>query len=499
MIAPTINFTASVNEFSAALKRLFYKTNNIDQFSTNRGLPEGMLTEILSHQPLGVAIPEAYGGRGNDAKEVLSLLTATSYESLPLALTFGINIGLFIGPIAKYADDTAKDAVFCRFLEEKNMGGMMITEPDHGSDALNMKTNYRETEAGYKLEGIKHWQGLTGLARYWLIAARKHIDTGFAGRDIDFFICDSSKENQGIVVEEYFDTLGLYMIPYGRNKVNVTLPLNYKLNPQTTGINMMLDILHRSRMQFPGMAMGFIKRMLDEATTHCRDRVLGKGNLLSKDAIAFMIARMQSAYTICSAMCVRSCSISGLDVNLSTEGLEANSIKALVTDLMQESAQTLVQVSGAKGYQLSHIGGRGIVDSRPFQIFEGPNEMLYTQVADMITRLMKKQQQSNLFSFLENFNLTARSCQFFKRELSVSLSNILPQRKMSDLGKILSRVMSLGYVIDLDGKGFRLDLIDNCIQIVQQEVTALMAAFQNESKVQVIPDYESGSSWSNFA
>ncbi|MCF8448432.1 MAG: acyl-CoA/acyl-ACP dehydrogenase [Taibaiella sp.] len=499
MISLTGNFTTSVNEFSDLLKRLFHKTNNIDQFSANRGLPEGMLNEILSHKPLGVAIPEAYGGRGNSAREVLALLTATSYESLPLALTFGINIGLFIGPIAKYADDTAKGDIFGRFLDDRNMGGMMITEPNHGSDALNMQTSYRETEAGYKIDGTKHWQGLTGLARYWLIAARKQQANGSAGRDVDFFICDSSKENQQIVVEEYFDTLGLYMIPYGRNKVDVTLPINYKLNPQTTGINMMLDILHRSRMQFPGMAMGFIKRMLDEATTHCRDRVLGKGNLLSKDAIAFMIARMQSAYTICSAMCVRSCHISGLDVNLSSEGLEANSIKALVTDLMQDSAQTLVQVSGAKGYQLSHIGGRGIVDSRPFQIFEGPNEMLYTQVAEAITRLMKKQQQSNLFTFLESFTLTAKSCQFFKSELSVSLSNILPQRKMSDLGKILSRVMSLSYVIDLDGKGFRLDLIDNCIQIVRQEVAALMATFQNESNVQVIADYESGSSWTNFA
>ena len=38
---------------------------------------------------------------------------------------------------------------------------------------------------------------------------------------------------------------------------------------------MMLDLLHSSRMQFPGMGMGFIKRMLDEALTHCSQRLLG--------------------------------------------------------------------------------------------------------------------------------------------------------------------------------------------------------------------------------
>ncbi|BAX81589.1 hypothetical protein ALGA_3289 [Labilibaculum antarcticum] len=49
-------------------------------------------------------------------------------------------------------------------------------------------------------------------------------------------------------------------------------------------------------------------------------------------------------------------------------------MKTIVNDLMQESAQTLVQLSGEKGYHLSHIGGRGIIDSHPFQIFEGTNE-----------------------------------------------------------------------------------------------------------------------------
>src|SRR3546814_12517888 len=93
------------------------------------------------------------------------------------------------------------------------------------------------------------------------------------------------------------------MIPYGRNKLNLTIPKKFKLNPESTGIKMMLDILHRSRMQFPGMGMGFIQRMLDEAIAHCKNRVVGAGNLLSLDQIQFQISKIQSAYTICSAMC----------------------------------------------------------------------------------------------------------------------------------------------------------------------------------------------------
>jgi alkylation response protein AidB-like acyl-CoA dehydrogenase len=432
-------------------------------------------------------------------KDILTLLEATSYESLPLTLMFGINIGLFLGPVAKYGNNAVKQPIFSRFTEQKVMGGMMITEPGHGSDALNMKTTYREAENGYNLNGTKHWQGLTGQAEYWLIAAKKEMENGAAGRDIDFFVCDTKLPGQQIVVEEYFDSLGLYMIPYGRNKVAIDVPVTHKLQPETTGIKMMLDILHRSRMQFPGMGIGFIKRMMDEAITHCKNRMAGAGNLLSMDQIAFKLSKIQSAYTMCSAMCLRSSAISGPEHNLATEGLEANSIKAVVTDMMQEAAQILVQVSGANGYRIGHIGGRGIVDSRPFQIFEGSNGMLYTQVADVITKLMKKQKEAHLFDFLKSFKLTAASCEHFKTELSFMLNSTLPQRKLHDLGKILSRVVSVGYVIDMAEKGFSADLIDNCITMVRQEVASLTASFQFENKVKPIEDYFSNSSWLKFA
>jgi alkylation response protein AidB-like acyl-CoA dehydrogenase len=454
--------------------------------------------EIMSKVPLAVAIPAQYGGRGSIVKECLGILAAASYESLSLSLTFGINIALFLEPVSKYANEAVKNDIFKRFLKHQNMGGLMITEPDYGSDALNMKTFNKPSQNGYKIKGTKHWQGLTGLADYWLIASRKELDSGELARDIDFFICDVSMEKQKIVVEELYDNAGLYMIPYGLNTLDVEVPANFKLEPESTGIKMMLDILHRSRMQFPGMGMGFIKRMLDEAIVHCRNRIVGAGNLLSLDQIQFQLSRIQSAYTICSAMCARSSKISGIDHNLAGEGIEANSMKAVVTDLMQESAQILVQVSGANGYKISHIGGRGIMDSRPFQIFEGSNEMLYSQIAEMITRLMKKKKQSNLFDCLKDFNLTAESCLHFKNDLSFTINTSMSQRKLVDLGRILGRLISVGYVLELQDKGFRKDLVDNCISMVKQEVAALTTSFQYDNSVQVIDDYYEGSSWLKF-
>ncbi|MEX2594314.1 MAG: acyl-CoA dehydrogenase family protein [Anditalea sp.] len=491
-------FSEFIKDFEETLKYLFHEKEDINQLSLERGLPPSVMSGIMSKVPLAVAIPEQYGGRGSKVKECLGILAAASYESLSLSLTFGINIALFLEPVSKYANEAVKKDIFDRFLKNQNMGGLMITEPDYGSDALNMKTSYKESENGFNIKGTKHWQGLTGLAEYWLIASRKELDNGELARDIDFFICDVSKENQKVVVEELYDNAGLYMIPYGLNKLDLEVPANYKLEPETTGIKMMLDILHRSRLQFPGMGMGFIKRMLDEAIAHCKNRIVGAGNLLSMDQVQFQISRIQSAYTICSAMCARSSKISGIEHNLAAEGLEANSMKAVVTDLMQESAQILVQVSGANGYRISHIGGRGIMDSRPFQIFEGSNEMLYAQIAEMITRLMKKQKQLHLFEFLKDFKLTSESCLPFKKDLSFIISNTISQRKLVDLGKIMGRIVSVGYVLELQGKGFRKDLIDNCLATVKQEVSALICSFKSDNTVNVIEDYSEDSSWLKF-
>ena len=493
-----VNYTDFIQNFEKTLKSAFHEIADIDKFSLDRGIPSSVLTKIMNEVPLSVAIPENYGGRGGRVKECLGVLSTASYESLPLSLTFGINIALFLEPVAKYANDSVKGEIFKRFLNNQNMGGLMITEPDYGSDALNMQTYNRKQGDTYHIKGIKHWQGLTGMANYWLITSRTKNDNGVLGRDIDFFISDESQEGQKIIVEELFDNLGLYMIPYGRNKLDLKIPEQFKLQPESTGIKMMLDILHRSRMQFPGMGMGFIKRMLDEALEQCKNRIVGINNLLSLDQVQYQISRIQSAYTICSAMCFTSSSKSGIDKNLSLENIEANSMKTVITDLMQECAQTVTQLFGAQGFRISNIAGRGIVDSRPFQIFEGSNEMLYSQISEAIIKLMKRKKELNLLKFLQEFDLTSKAAEYFKNEINFTIDINLPQRKLVDLGKAIGRIVSAGFVLDMSEAGYRKDLINNCITTLQQDISNLLNSFNFNNEINSIEDYKEGSSWLEF-
>lgn len=487
-----------IANFNTVLKKVFYEQHNINDLSHNRGLPPEVWNNIMDAQPLAVAIPLEYGGRGCSVKECLNILSVASYESLPLSLTLGINIALFLEPLSKYADTKVRQKIFPDFLNRRSMGGLMITEPEYGSDALNMRTTYHATEKGYSIKGRKHWQGLTGQANYWIVAARKKMGDNLA-RDIDFFVVDNAVPEQHIQVESIFSNLGLYMIPYGLNIIDIQVPEHHRLQPESTGIKMMLDILHRSRMQFPGMAMGFINRMLDEALLHCRNRIVGAGNLLMLDSVQFQLSRIQTAFTICSGMCARSSGISSIDNNLANEGLEANTMKTLVTDLMQEAAQLCLQVSGASGYKVSHIAGRGIIDSRAFQIFEGSNEMLYAQIAETILKLMKKNKEPSLYFFLLTFDRTNKSIPYFKDQLQFVPGENILQRKQVELGKIIARVISIQYVLDLEEKGFRKDLIENCIVNMQRDIAHLTADFCVGKHSKLVEEYQGASCWLDFA
>ena len=491
-------FSDFIDTLKAKMKLVFHNRADINQLSLKRGLPPFAMREIMSVNPLSVGIPTQYGGRGGLMHENIGLLAAASYESLALSLTFGINSALFLQPVGKYGQDEVKAKIFKRFLEEKTMGGLMITEPDYGSDALNMQTSFTEVDGQAYIKGKKHWAGLTGWAEFWLLTARQQTESGNLQRDIDFFICDVNAPGQQIKVEEFYENLGLYMIPYGRNHIDVKIPVQYKLQPHSTGVKMMLDLLHRSRMQFPGMAMGFIQRMLDEAIAHCQQRLVGGKSLFNYDQVQQRLSKLQASYTVCSAMCANSSEKAGIDVDLVPHGLEANAVKSVVTDLMQEAAQSLVQLVGAKAYQISHIGGRGTADSRPFQIFEGSNDILYAQISEGLIKLMKRAKENNLFRFLNEFDLTSKAAAYIKELTNFNLDFQMQQRKLVEMGKVVGRVISLNQVLDLANKGYRKDLIEGGITMLHQDISELIAAFSFNNRTEAVENYEENSSWLSF-
>ena len=495
---PVEPFHAFFDRYQDRLSELFGDEGTVRRLALERDFPPSLIRAVLATQPLSVYIDEAHGGRGGHVHEGLSVLEAASYHSLALSLTLGINGALFLQPVGKYGEETLKQSVFPRFLQHQNMGGLMITEPDYGSDALSMETSWTDEGDTARIQGRKHWAGLTGLADFWLMTARAKNADGSLGRDVDFFVLDGHEAHQSIVVEERYPNLGLYPIPYGLNRVDVRAPHAHKLQPTRSGLKMMLDLLHRSRVQFPGMAMGFLRRIADEAQKHVSERRVGGRALATYDQVKHRVAALQSAVTQSAAMCLFSSERAGVEHDLSKDGLAANIVKAVMTDRMQDSAQSLMQLVGAQGYRLDHVAGRAVVDSRPFQIFEGSNDILYEQIGSAVLNAMKKTKEANLAAFLRSHPLFGRAADTVGHLLDVRIDGDLPQRKLVALGRLIGRVGSVDMVLDLAQRGYPTGRINQAVDDLRAEIAGAFTRFQQASSAGVSEDSTGTAEWSRF-
>lgn len=447
--------------------------------------------------PLAAFVPAVHGGRGQQTAECLSVLEELAYTSLPLSLIAGINGALFLQPLSRYATEEVQADVYHNVINRGALGGLMITEPDFGSDALNMQTAFRRTGESYRLQGTKHWGGLTGHADYWLITARELTDEGRLGRNINFFVWDRSLG--GIEVSEYYDSLGLAEIPYGRNEIDTTVPASRRLEPLSSGVRMLLDVLHRSRLQFPGMAMGFLRRILEEARAHVTRRTVGGRPLAQYDQVTDRIAEIEAAYTTCSAMCAYTSAEAPIDRDCSSLALPANAIKSLVTDMMQEAAQSLLQLTGAAGYRRDQFAGRAIVDCRPFQIFEGSNDILYEQVAETVIKGMQRSGAAKVSEYLGELEIGRKAADRVRDLFDFSIDGSLPQRKAVSLGQALARTIGLHMVVALGERGFSRDLVERTAGVLRRSVARCLGGFHAELRTPFVHEYRADAHWRAFA
>jgi alkylation response protein AidB-like acyl-CoA dehydrogenase len=347
--------------------------------------PEGFTRDFVNElHDLGifqVFIPPENGGLYQRYSDALSMVSTAAFHSLELALLIGITSSLFVMPVSRYANAEVRGRVLADFRERRLLAGMMMTEPDYGTNIMGILTSFRAEGSDYRLRGAKHWAGLSGVAEYWLVSARKEREPGLLGRDIDFFIVRS--DQPGYSCEQLYPAAGLNSITYGLTRFDVTVPADHKLCGPQTNIRVMYDILNRSRISISAIAAGATRKLYEEAAHWSEERQVFGKPLVAYEQVQYRLAMMQAARTICGAAAAYAGAL--LDAHEAPEPfiemLVANIIKVTTSDLLQLSAHSGVQLRGGQGFRKDHYTGKAFVDSRPFQIFEGSNDVLYEAIA----------------------------------------------------------------------------------------------------------------------
>jgi hypothetical protein len=100
-----------------------------------------------------------------------------------------------------------------------------------------------------------------------------------------------------------------------------------------------------------------------------------------------------------------------------------------------------------------------------------------------------------LYTFLSDFRLTEHAAEYFKEALNFELDTSLAQDKLVELGRALSRIISLQLILNLGERGFNQKLIGSAIETLRSDVQRMLGSFNQPNDAEVIEDYEESSSW----
>jgi alkylation response protein AidB-like acyl-CoA dehydrogenase len=344
---------------------------------------EEFLCEFLKKGPLHHFISPAFGGKFESTSSCLALLDMVSYYCLPLGLALGITGSLFLRPMSRLAPETLKAEVLPQFLDSSQLGGMMITEPSGGTDIFGLRTTLETNDGRAKLNGVKCWGGLTGRAEHWIVAARVKRGDTLTRRVAMVYVPLLS---EGVKVENYFDALGLQPITYGSTRYSdVDLPESYVLSPPGgSALRSILDTLFRSRMGISAIAAGQCRRLADEVADRAKSRMTFGRAIGEYDQVQYRLSGLRGMQQINESLWHFTGFWAGQESDVSGDHVLANASKVIASDGLSAAADSAVQIFASAAYKRNHVVGRAFTDSRPFQIFEGSNDVLHENTYDVL-------------------------------------------------------------------------------------------------------------------
>jgi (2S)-methylsuccinyl-CoA dehydrogenase len=357
---------------------------------TNADVPEDIITGLAELGGFGLSVPEEYGGFATgDESDYMGMVVST--EELSRG-SLGIGGSLITRPeiltraIVAGGTEEQKQTWLPRIASGEVMVGIMVTEPDFGSDVAGVKVTATPTDGGWLVNGVKTWATFAGRADICMLLARTDPDRAAGHRGLSIFVVEKPRaeghafafeDGRGGKVEgRAIDTIGYrgmhsyevafedWFVP-AANLVGGDAGLGRGFYLQMAGFE-------NGRLQTAARAVGLMQAAFEAGIAYAQDRkVFGAPVFdyqLSKLKIARMAALIQAgrqfSYDVARKMAAG-------------EGtLEAAMVKAYVCRAAEWVTREAMQLHGGMGYAEEFPVSRYFVDARVLSIFEGADETL---------------------------------------------------------------------------------------------------------------------------
>ena len=250
---------------------------------------------------LGLPIPEAYGGAGEDILTTMLTMEGLGYGSRDNGLIFAMNAQLWSVqmPILAFGSEAQKRKYLPGLCNGDLIGMHGMSEPDSGSDAYSLHTRAECRDGGYVLNGSKMFVTNAPVADLAVIFAT--VDPGKGMWGVTGFIVE--RDTPGLTVSRDLHKMGLRTAPMGEVILeDCFVPEENRLGAEGIGTRIFNHSMEWERACILGSHVGAMERQLEECIQYAREREqfgqpIGKFQSVA-NRIADMKVRLETARLI---------------------------------------------------------------------------------------------------------------------------------------------------------------------------------------------------------
>ena len=293
-------------------------------------------------------------------------LIAFEIESIDSSYRSAISVqsSLVCHPIDKFGSKEQKETYLPDLIKGNLVGCFGLTESEAGSDPSSMKTNFKEFEDHYLINGSKTWITNAPIADIFLIWALNEK------KDIKLFLIP--KKTKGLKTSTIENKTSLKISPTGQIILeNVKIPKD-NLLPHTSGWKSVYSCLNNARYGISWGVLGAANNCWKISKEYTENRIMFKKPLAKNQLIQKKLAIMQTEITLGLSGCLhagRSID-NGKDIKIATSLLKRNNCKKAI-EIVREARDMM----GANGLIDEYHIMRHLVNLETVKTYEGAEDI----------------------------------------------------------------------------------------------------------------------------
>ena len=336
----------------------------------------------LKHNILGIPVPTEYGGRGADTVTYARALARIGQEGTGVRTFFSGHTSIGQYPIMTWASEELKRRYLPPSCKGETILAFGLTEPDAGSNPLEMTTTYEKKSDHYVLNGTKYLISNAGISNAIVVFA--YPKDAPSPRRISAFVIDV--DQPGLAREDLLAKVGMPTANTGM--FEMTDCHAALLGPEGDGFRIAMGTLVSGRLSVAAGCLGVIEDCLIESVRYAKERMqhgkaIGKHQLVQEHLTAIEMARLASEALVMKAAEAKDASqADAANAELKkSAGLLAAQAKLYAANAAWEAADHAVQIFGGRGWSTLYRPGRHLMDVRVCRIYEGTDEILKLKIA----------------------------------------------------------------------------------------------------------------------